>query len=89
MMSSPRDVLHSVHTGNSQTKAGGKKSTIILHNAHKSLDIKDCQSIESTDDLLIGRSLTITTPQATMINGSHLDGLNFFRRRLLGNSKTQ
>lgn len=31
----------------------------------------------------------MTIPHATMIKGSHREGRSFFRRRLLGSSKTQ
>jgi hypothetical protein len=33
------------------------------------------------------QTLTMQIPHATIIKGNHLEGFNFFRRRLLGSSK--
>jgi hypothetical protein len=77
------------HTCNAQKQTSCEKSTVIVNDTHQGLFATNPVLNAARDNPQITCALTITVPQAIMIKGSHLEGLSFFRSRLLGNSKTQ
>jgi hypothetical protein len=48
-----------------------------------------CRPVSIVYNTAILAPLLTTIPQATMMEGSHIEGLNFFNNMLLGTSKAQ